>query len=399
MKKLAIVTTHPVQYNVPWLLRLAEKDITIKVFYTYEQSSNGNVYDHGFGKDIRWDIPLLEGYEYEFVPNTSKKPGLESFWGIVNPDLITRIEAWEPDSLLVIGWNYSSHLQVMRYFHNKIPLFFRGDSVLLHEKMGLRKLARRIFLTWVYRHIDYALYVGSNNKSYYLRHGLKPHQMVFSPQAIDIARFSQPAESYKLRAQGWKQELGIPANNLTVLFAGKMTRVKNPFFLIELAKACSHLPISFILVGDGQLKEEMMRQSANLPNMVFMDFQNQSVMPSVYRMGDVYIMPSLSETWGMGINEAMACGIPVIASERVGCAADLVLENKTGITFRLGDTKKCVDFLKRICDNPEYLAEMGTCASALIQFFSFSHIVDSVSRTMDVQSIELKRRSLLNAAL
>lgn len=399
MKKLAIVTTHPVQYNVPWLLRLAEKDIAIKVFYTYEQSSNGNVYDHGFGKDIRWDIPLLEGYEYEFVPNTSKKPGLESFWGIVNPDLVARIEDWHADCLLVIGWNYSSHLQVMRYFHNKLPLFFRGDSVLLHEKMGLRMLARRIFLTWVYRHIDYALYVGSNNRSYYLRHGLKPQQMVFSPQAIDIARFSQPVEAYSLQAQRWKQELGIPENNLTVLFAGKMTRVKNPFFLIELAKACRDLPVSFIVVGDGPLKEEMIRQSAGQPNMVFMDFQNQSVMPAVYRMGDVYIMPSLSETWGMGINEAMACGIPVMASEQVGCAADLVLENKTGITFPLGDTQKCVDFLKRVCDNPEYLSEMGTCASALIQFFSFSHIVDSVSRTMDVQSIELKRRSLLNAAL
>ena len=399
MKKLAIVTTHPVQYNVPWLLRLAEKDIAIKVFYTYEQSSNGNVYDHGFGKDIRWDIPLLEGYEYEFVPNTSKKPGLESFWGIVNPDLIARIEDWRADCLLVIGWNYSSHLQVMRYFHNKLPLFFRGDSVLLHEKMGLRMLARRIFLTWVYRHIDYALYVGSNNRSYYLRHGLKPQQMVFSPQAIDIARFSQPVEAYSLQAQRWKQELGIPENNLTVLFAGKMTKVKNPFFLIELAKACRDLPVSFIVVGDGPLKEEMIRQSAGQPNMVFMDFQNQSVMPAVYRMGDVYIMPSLSETWGMGINEAMACGIPVMASEQVGCAADLVLENKTGITFPLGDTQKCVDFLKRVCDNPEYLSEMGTCASALIQFFSFSHIVDSVSRTMDVQSIELKRRSLLNAAL
>jgi glycosyltransferase involved in cell wall biosynthesis len=399
MKKLAIVTTHPVQYNVPWLIRLAERGITIKVFYTYEQSRSGNIYDHGFGKDIKWDIPLLEGYEYEFVSNTSRKPGLERFWGIVNPGLISRINAWEPDSLLVIGWNYASHLRVMRYFHNKIPLYFRGDSVLLHEKTGLRKLARRIFLTWVYRHVDYAFYVGSNNRSYYLRHGLKPDQMVFSPQAIDVERFSEPAETYKQQARRWKQDLGIPANHLTVLFAGKMTKVKNPFFLLELAKACRNLPISFILVGDGQLKEEMVRQAADQSNIVFMDFQNQSFMPAVYRMGDVYIMPSLSETWGMGINEAMACGVPVMASEQVGCAADLVLEDKTGVTFRLGDTTRCVDFLKRLCENPEFLADMSTCASALIQFFSFSHIVDSVYRTMNVPTIDPVRRSLLNAAM
>src|ERR1700748_3660459 len=151
MKKLAIVTTHPVQYNVPWLVKLVEKGIQIKVFYTYEQSRSGQVFDTGFGKDIKWDIPLLEGYEYEFVPNTSKRPSLEHFRGIVNPKLTSRIEAWEADGVLVIGWNYSSHLQCLRHFHGRIPVYFRGDSVLLHEKLGLRKIARRIFLTWVYR--------------------------------------------------------------------------------------------------------------------------------------------------------------------------------------------------------------------------------------------------------
>src|ERR1700759_4351154 len=165
MKKLAIVTTHPIQYHVPWLTRLAEKKIAIKAFYTYEQSRNGTIFDPGFGRNIQWDIPLLDGYEYEFVPNTARKPRLENFWGIINPSLIEKIEAWDPQGLLVIGWNYQSHLKCMRHFKNKIPVYFRGDSVLLHEKNTLHKLSRRIFLTWVYRHVNYALYVGTNNKS------------------------------------------------------------------------------------------------------------------------------------------------------------------------------------------------------------------------------------------
>jgi glycosyltransferase involved in cell wall biosynthesis len=378
MKKLAIVTTHPIQYHVPWFVRLAEKGIAIKVFYTFEQSSSGKVYDTGFGKPIQWDIPLLEGYEYEFVANVSRHPGLEKFRGIVNPDLIEKITAWQPEGLLVIGWNYHSHLQCLRYFHGRIPVYFRGDSVLLHEKAGWRRLARRIFLTWVYRHVDYALYVGTHNKSYYLRHGMKPSQLIFSPQAIDIARFSTPDDTYRNQALCWKQELKIPAHHLTVLFAGKLTRVKNPFFMVRLAEACRHLPVSFIIVGEGELKGRLLKEAAARTNIRFMDFQNQSVMPSVYRMGDIYIMPSLSETWGMGINEAMACGIPIMASERVGCAADLVLENKTGITFRLGDIDSCVTFLQYLCANRAKLTEMSNCAIALIQFFSFSHIVDSV---------------------
>src|ERR1700760_1398564 len=85
MKKLAVITTHPVQYNVPWLIRLADRGIDAKVYYTYEQSSNGEIYDKGFGKDIKWDIPLLEGYSYEFVPNTARRPGLDRYLGIFNP--------------------------------------------------------------------------------------------------------------------------------------------------------------------------------------------------------------------------------------------------------------------------------------------------------------------------
>lgn len=93
-------------------------------------------------------------------------------------------------------------------------------------------------------------------------------------------------------------------------------------------------------------------------------------------------MPSVSETWGMGINEAMACGRPVMASEKVGCAADLVLENRTGITFKVNDIEKCTLFLKKVCDDRQRLAEMGSNAAALIQFFTFTHIVDSISHIM-----------------
>ena len=377
-KKLAVVTTHPIQYHVPWLIRLAEKNITIKVFYTWEQSAHGSVYDPGFGQHIRWDIPMLEGYEYEFVENTSSRPGADHFRGIINPGLIGKIEAWAPDGLLVIGWNYHSHLQCLRYFHQRIPIYFRGDSVLLHERTGWRKLFRRVFLSWVYQHVDFALYVGSHNRSYFIRHGLRPEQLVFSPQAMDIARFAEPNALYDRQALERKEALGIPADHLTVLFAGKMTRVKNPAFVLDLAEVCAELPVSFLLVGDGYLKEGLMRRAEGRPNVHFLSFQNQSMMPAVYRMGDVFIMPSLSETWGMGVNEAMACGKPVMASEMVGSAVDLVQEELTGIVFSLGDIRKCVDYLRRVSADRRLLEQMGANARTHIQFFSFSHIVDSV---------------------
>ena len=124
---------------------------------------------------------------------------------------------------MVFGWNFYSHLQCLRHFYKKIPILFRGDSVLLHEKKGLWKLARRLFLNWVYRYVDYALYVGTHNKSYFLKHGLRPSQMIYSPQAIDVDRFSEPRKNIFQVVEDWKKELGIPADHITVLYAGKMT--------------------------------------------------------------------------------------------------------------------------------------------------------------------------------
>src|SRR5438067_5308801 len=122
VKKLAIVSSHPIQYNAPFFKLLAErKKIEVKVFYTWSQAKE-KVYDPGFGREREWDIPLLDGYEYEFVTNTSKNPGSHHFKGIKNPDLINKIEAWGATALLVFGWSFQSHLKCIRYFKNKIPV-------------------------------------------------------------------------------------------------------------------------------------------------------------------------------------------------------------------------------------------------------------------------------------
>src|SRR5579875_1397644 len=201
MKKLAIIATHPVQYNAPWFRLLAQKtSLQIKVFYTWSQSSQGAKYDPGFGKTIEWDVPLLEGYEYVFVDNIAKDPGSHHFKGVNNPTIIKDIEQWQPDALLVIGWSYKSHLACMRYFKGRVPVLFRGDSTLLDEKPGIKRWMRRLFLTYVYSFVDHALYVGTNNKNYFLAHGLKERQLHFVPHAIDNNRFGNAAAYYEKAA-------------------------------------------------------------------------------------------------------------------------------------------------------------------------------------------------------
>ncbi len=133
-RKIALISSHPIQYNAPLFAFLAkEPEIDLMVFYTWGEAALGPKYDPDFGKEIEWDIPLLEGYNYTFLKNTSKEPGSHHFKGIINPTLIQEIEVWAPDAVWVWGCAFDSHLKAMRYFKGKVPVWFRGDSTLLDE--------------------------------------------------------------------------------------------------------------------------------------------------------------------------------------------------------------------------------------------------------------------------
>jgi glycosyltransferase involved in cell wall biosynthesis len=332
LKKLAIITTHPIQYYAPLFHLIAERNkIEIKVFYTWGVEAKEKVFDPGFGKERQWDIRLLDGYNYEFVENTSTTPGSSHFNGIINPGLIKSIESFSPNAVLVFGWAFQSHLKVLRYFKGTIPVYFRGDSTLLDEVSGFsfKKLARRLFLTWVYSHIDIAFFVGTNNRKYYEVHGVAANNLVYAPHAIDNGRF-YPKEERQRWSQEWKVSLNIAENKVVVLFAGKLAPKKNPMFLIEAAK--QYKDVQFIIVGNGELQPQIDKAVAEIKNVTYLPFQNQSKMPVVYLLGDIFVLPSQGpgETWGLAINEAMASGRAVIASKKCGGAVDLIVDGENG---------------------------------------------------------------------
>jgi glycosyltransferase involved in cell wall biosynthesis len=380
MKKLAIVTTHPIQYNAPLFRLMAGSGrVQIKVFYTWEQSQQGAKYDPGFGKLIEWDIPLLEGYDYCFVKNTASRPGTHHFNGIVNPDLVRNIEDWAPDALLVFGWSFNSHLKCLRYFHGKIRVLFRGDSTLLDEKPGMRKWVRRLFLKWVYRRVDSALYVGTNNKNYFLKHGIPEGCLFFAPHAVDNDRFAEPDEAYTREAADWRSNLGIGPDDIVVLFAGKLEPKKNPFFLLDLIKAIPHDKFKALIIGNGILENKLKEQAEGDSRILFLDFQNQQKMPVVYRLADLFILPSTGpdETWGLAVNEAMASGKPVLVSSKAGCAIDLVRDKENGLIMK-GNREEYIDFISGILTDKARLAEMGLYSREIIRQYSIQKIADAI---------------------
>jgi glycosyltransferase involved in cell wall biosynthesis len=382
MKKLAIISSHPIQYNAPLFALLAENGLfELKVFYTWGEDSIKPKFDPDFGRVVEWDIPLLQGYQYQFVKNVAKNPGSHHFFGIDNPDLVQDIESWGADIVWVWGWSFKSHLKAIIYFHGKTPVWFRGDSTLIDEGISpiWKQLLRKIFLSWVYVKVDLAFYVGDNNKNYCLRHGLIPSKLIHAPHAIDNGRFSGWNEELEGDLTAWKESLGIAENDLVVLFVGKLEAKKNPKFILDLATQLPSKKFKFIIVGDGVLGDELKQQAKADKRILFLPFQNQSKMPSVYRLGDVMVLPSLGpgETWGLAMNEAMACEIPVFGSMKCGGSIDLI-DDSCGLIFDPSDLNTVVSELNILLDNPDALSNLKAGAIKKIQHFRYEKIVDAV---------------------
>jgi glycosyltransferase involved in cell wall biosynthesis len=366
-RKLAIICTHPIQYYAPVFRALTEwGPLDVRVFYTYSQAATDGMFDPGFGTEVKWDIPLLEGYAFHFVRNVAKQPGLEHFRGLNTPTLAREIEAWGPDAVLVYTWNSHAHLQALRHFKGRLPVFFRGDSTLIDKRAWWRALVRRVVLTWVYRHVDVAIAVGTNNRDYFAWCGVPLPRIALAPHSVDTVRFAADNTAQDELATRWREELGISLEATVILFAGKLQSKKNPGLLLDAFAGLddgSHL----IFVGNGELESDLKVKAEACTNIHFMPFKNQSVMPAVYRVGDVFVLPSQGpeETWGLALNEAMASGRPVIASSKVGGARDLVRVGKNGWIFESGDKQALQDVLRAAiaCGRRE-LRNMGAAAQA-----------------------------------
>jgi glycosyltransferase involved in cell wall biosynthesis len=368
--RLAIITTHPIQYYAPVFKQLA-RQVDVKVFYTWGEASIAK-HDPGFGKTIQWDIDLLDGYDYQWLNNTAADPGSHHFNGIVNPDIIDSIEAWQPDTILVYGWAYKSHLQVLRHFKNKLPVLFRGDSILLDEKPGLKNMIRSLYLKWVYKHVDYALYTGLNNRAYFKKYGLQNKQLVFAPHAVDNDRFAITRDK---EVAYLKQQLNINADSLLILFAGKLEYKKDPALLLKSFINLGAANVHLLFVGNGVLSSQLKQQANAYPNIHFMDFQNQTYMPVIYQACDIFCLPSKGpgETWGLAVNEAMACGKPVLVSDKVGCAADLVKNNINGYIHKAASVTDITEKLASMVSSGKFaLAQMGKNSKQIIEQWNFT---------------------------
>lgn len=387
--RLAIVTSHPVQYYAPWFRFLARTGrVDLRVFYLWDGGVRAR-HDPGFGHAVRWDIPLLDGYAHEFVPNTSARPGTAHFTGLSNPALPSRLAAFDPQAALLVGYNHASFLRTIfaRWPRRPpCPLIFRGDSHRLFPRpYSLRERLRRALITAVYRRFAAVLYVGKANREYFRWHGVPEERLFFAPHAVDNDRFADCGFETRREARAWRGSLGIPEHHALVMFAGKFEDKKRPLDLLAAFARLGVREASLVFVGAGRLEGELRSRAAEVPNVYFAPFQNQSEMPRTYAAADLFVLPShgREETWGLAINEALCLGRPVIVSDHVGCAADLVEPGGNGLIFPAGNVDALTAALRDALADRDRLARWGEAGRQIVRGNGYEQASRGLFEAMD----------------
>lgn len=362
--KLAIVSTHPIQYYAPWFRFLAEGQKTedglwdigyrghqirkfeFEVFYAHQQTGKGQA-EAGFGVEFEWDIPLLEGYPYRFLENISSRPGLDWFGGCDSPEVGKILKEGKFTHLLCIGWHKKVFWQAIWAAKRLgIRTLSRGDSQLGRQGFGPKMLIKELTHRVLVRAFDAHLYVGRRNFEYLRHYGVPENRLFSSPHFVDNEWWADRAAAEEIKIK-------MKESRTTFLFAGKFIAKKRVMDLLEAAARVPEARV--VLVGDGPLKERL-EAMANQPDLKgsveFVGFKNQKELPACLAGGDCLVLPSDgTETWGLIVNEAMACGKPAIVGQACGCYPDLIEEGKTGYSFPMGDVDALADRMRRFISN------------------------------------------------
>lgn len=332
-----MVATHPVQYHVPWFRKLAlQSGIRLKVYFAL--MPDGRQQGAGFGIPFTWDVPMLEGYEWEVLPNARRDPSLGRFLGSSTPSIRSVLSKARPDVVIITGWNALPLLQALwACMALRIPRIVRGESNSLRQRPAAIRAAHRLLLS----RFDAFLAIGRSNRDFYLANGVDQSRIFDCRYFVDNQRIRAGFEALRQNRAALRAKWGIPEGRFCFLYVGKLEPKKRVFDLLHAMQVAMRAAadIHLLIVGAGELYNEASARcrASGIP-VSFAGFLNQTELPGAYAAGDCLVLPSdYGETWGLVVNEAMVCGLPVIVSDRVGCGPDLVEPGVTGTIFPCGD--------------------------------------------------------------
>jgi glycosyltransferase involved in cell wall biosynthesis len=392
--RLAYLVSHPIQYQAPLLRRIArEPDIDLTVLFGSDFSVKG-YRDQGFGVGVKWDVPLLDGYNYVFLPKIRDGQDV-TFATPMNRGIVSQLRGTGSapafDALWVHGYATVNAMHgILAANALGIPVLLRAESWLRDRGRSSVKLAlKNIFFACLKRMIAGVLPIGTLNAHYWHHYFGDDVPQFLMPYAVDNAYFSERTREARTGRSSLQSELGLDPRRPVILFASKLQSRKLCDHLIEAYARLSPSPGTepepyLVIVGDGEERAALERQAAAIgfASIRFCGFRNQSELPRFFDLASVFVLPSRHEPWGLIINEVMNAARPVIVSDDVGCAPDLVEDGVNGCIYPVGDVGALENALRRVLDTPGVAEAMGQRAFERIQTWSFDEDIHALRRAL-----------------
>lgn len=377
--RVAYFVSHPIQYQAPLLRRIAqEPDIDMTTFFSSDLSVRG-YRDDGFGVQVKWDIPLLEGYKYEFLPRINDGDSI-GFAKPLNWGIHKRLRCGRFDAVWVFGYHRLASIQaIVAARALKLPVIMRTESHLHSHNRSRAKLVIKALLAKLLQPaLDCVVSIGEANDRYwrhYLGTDFSNYRM---PYTVDNDFFRRRCQEAAPHREELRRSLGLDPSRPVILYASKLQARKRCIDLVDafirLCPAPGVDPKAYLLiVGDGEERahlEARVRESG-LSSIRFLGFRNQTELPAFYDLSNIFVLPSSNETWGLVVNEVMNAGRAIIVTDQVGCHYDLVRDGSNGFVIPLQDVASLCDRLRFLIQNPDVCAAMGENSLKIIQHYSF----------------------------
>lgn len=392
MKKLAIITTHPIQYQTPLWQQLGLEKIDFEVWFLTDFGQKES-YDNQFGISFKWDIPQLDGYKNLYIKTAAHSAPNKGFFGIkLNENIQKRLIENRITHVLINGWQVYPYWQILG-IAKKLGLttILRGESNDLKPEIKWKSVFKKILLKQFFKKVDYFLYIGTANKRLYRKYGIAENKLLSGLYSIDNKRFAEQAITLTSKKNKIREQWGIPYDSICFLFSGKFIHKKRPIDIIQaLNNVKLKHKIHLLMVGDGELYQDIKsntnvvfdkklgivnKYNPELLNVSITGFLNQTEIPKAYSAADCLVLASdYGETWGLVVNEAMASNLPAIVSDQCGSSEDLIAPLDKKLIFRTGDIQGLEASIINHLKNPLERKKI----QEHIQKFSYENVIGSI---------------------
>ncbi len=373
-RRLVIVTEIISPYRIPLFNALTKHpDIDLHVIFLAETDP----------KLRQWQVYKQEiRFSFQVLPSWRKRIG--KYNALLNFGMGKALAQSGPDAILCGGYSYVASLQALVWARkHKVPFLVWSESNL--QEIRGSHIAVESLKKELLRRCDGFVVPGKSALEYLKAYGVIEQKIFTAPNAVDNELFSSAAEIARQNAMTLRREFALPFRYF--LFVGRLVREKG---VHELLAAYANLEqklraeVGLVFVGDGDCRRQLEKRAVSIsPGTVrFAGFAQREQLGAYYGLAEMLVLPTYSDTWGMVVNEAMACGLPVIVSTATGCAADLVRENWNGMVITPRDIPSLEGVMRSLALQPDICKAMGARSAEHIREYSPETWSESVARAV-----------------